>query len=100
MENKINTKNWFISNIKWLIAMTIIIFSNYFILANKVESNTKEIKHNTTSIVSIQIKLDDLLKKGLVSKDLAKEIKFNLKRFMEAQGIQYIEDTDKVSNIR
>ena len=96
MENGIKLKNWVVTNAKWLIVMTIIIISNYFILANKVENNVRDIEVNTTSIKNINTELKIIQSKGLVSKDLAKEIKYNLRAVAEKLGLTYIEDLDKM----
>ena len=96
MENGIKVKNWLVANAKWLAVMTIIIISNYFIMANKVENNTINIETNADRIENIKIELAIIQKKGLVSKDLAKEIKYNLRAVAEKLGLTYIEDLDKM----
>ncbi len=96
MENGLKLKNWFVLNIKWIIVIIVIGISNYFILEAKVGDNKKEIVRNSIAIEKNTFELEKMDKTYTINKSLAKEIKFNLKRLMEKNGLEYIEDVDKM----
>jgi len=86
--------NWLVLNIKWIITIIIIGISNYFIIAGKVSTNTIHINTVEKRVIKIEKTIPKLQKKDEVVISLLKEVKFNLKRQMKNQGLDYIEDTN------
>lgn len=91
---------------RWLVTSIAIIAMNFGILKsavdNKIDSDQArnivrdEVKENVLPKINSNAKtIEAMIKKDIADTDLQKEIKFNLKRFMLSQGVQYIEDTDK-----
>ena len=86
--------NWLVLNIKWIITIIIIGISNYFIIAGKVSTNTIHINTVEKRVIKIEKTIPKLQKKDEVVISLLKEVKFNPKRQMKNQGLDYIEDTN------
>lgn len=40
-----NLKDWIFSNFKWILTLVVIGVSNYFLLANKIDANTKALEN-------------------------------------------------------
>jgi len=95
--------NWIGNNIKWILTLVVLSVSNYFLLANKIDSNVRGVMENANQISLIKnqeisrlsVEITRLESKDSDKNDIMKEMKFNLKRLMESQGIKYIEDTNK-----
>ena len=99
-------KSWFGNNWTMVISGLFLIGMNYGILTaamnNKIDMETsrqiadKEITEKVVPTIEAHSKLlNQIFNKDFSDTKLQLEIKFNLKRLMEAQGLHYIENTDK-----
>ncbi len=99
-------KSWFASNWMMLLSGALMIGMNYGILTAAVNSKVdaeaardiadKEIREIVKPKLTEQENLiNQILSKDLSDTKIQLEIKFNLKRLMKSQGVDYIENTDK-----
>ena len=91
------------ANFKWFITMMAMAIGSYYALSAKVEVNENEIKLNRVKIernTDVIDKMTNEIEKLTITRydnlELSKEIKFNLKRLMEAQGLRYISDENRL----
>jgi len=91
------------ANFKWFLTMMAMAIGSYYALSAKVEVNANDIKLNREKIewnIDVTTKLASEIEKLTITRydnlELSKEIKFNLKRLMEAQGLRYISDENRL----
>ena len=91
------------ANFKWFLTMMAMAIGSYYALSAKVEVNENDIKLNRVKIeqnIDVIGKMTNEIEKLTITRydnlELSKEIKFNLKRLMEAQGLRYISDENRL----
>lgn len=99
-------RSFWVNNWRWFV--TIIFFAGVnfatinITLQNKMTKQETQTEINTTLekevfplIKATQNEIETMKKESSQNLSIAKEIKYNLKTLMKANGLEYIEDTDR-----
>ena len=94
----VNIKTWIADNIKWIMTLTVIALSNYFILANQIANTTVKVEETVLRVDKIELWKEENMKNQMLREQLNNkqihEIQLNLKSLMEKNGLRYLSITE------
>jgi predicted negative regulator of RcsB-dependent stress response len=94
----LSVKTWIADNVKWIITLTVIGLSNYFILANQIANTSDKVKETSLRVDKIEIWKEENMKEQIIRQNLSNkqvhEIQLNLKSLMEKNGLKYLSITE------
>jgi len=94
----VNIKTWIAENIKWIMTLTVIALSNYFILANQIANTTVKVEETVLRVDKIELWKEENMKNQMLREQLNNkqihEIQLNLKSLMEKNGLRYLSITE------
>jgi hypothetical protein len=91
-------KTWIADNIKWIITLTVIGLSNYFILANQIGDTSQKLDDTVQRVNNLEVWKEENYKSQVTREQLNNkqiyEIQLNLKSLMEKNGLEYLSITE------
>ena len=94
----LSVKTWVADNIKWIMTLTVIGLSNYFILANQISNTSQKLEETSIRVDKIEIWKEENMKEQIIRQNLSNkqvhEIQLNLKSLMEKNGLKYLSITE------
>lgn len=94
----VQVKTWIADNIKWIITLTVIGLSNYFILVNKIGDTSRKLDDTVVRVNNLEVWKEENNKTQIIRDQLnnkqVHEIQLNLKSLMEKNGLKYLSITE------
>jgi predicted negative regulator of RcsB-dependent stress response len=94
----LSVKTWVADNIKWIMTLTVIGLSNYFILANQISNTSQKLEETSIRVDKIEVWKEENMKEQIIRQNLSNkqvhEIQLNLKSLMEKNGLKYLSITE------